>query len=147
MINQRVIVVGLVRNGEGKLLFCRMNSDRGVFPGEWGFPGGGIEKGERMEEALKREIREEIGIGIEAIEPAFFKDATYKKRLADGTSQWTYMIFLIFHCKACSINIQLNDEFIEYRWIGKGEEKDLLLNQETIDTLERIEAWKQAKML
>jgi nucleoside triphosphatase len=147
MINQRVIVVGLVWDKGGKLLFCRMNPDRGVFPGEWGFPGGGIEMGERMEEALRREIREEIGIEIEAIEPAFFKDATYNKRLADGTNQLTYMIFLIFHCRACSMEIHLNDEFCEYRWVKQGEERNLQLNEETIDTLEKIKAWKHAEMI
>ena len=43
---QRLIVVGLVWNKEGELLFCKMPPDRGVFPGQWEFPGGGIEAGE-----------------------------------------------------------------------------------------------------
>ncbi len=58
-IERRIIAVGLVWNREGKLLFCRMQPDRGVFPGQWGFPGGGIETGERMTDALRRELREE----------------------------------------------------------------------------------------
>ena len=54
----RTIVVGLVWNQHGELLFCRMDPDRGVFPGQWGFPGGGIEPGERMEDALDRGVLE-----------------------------------------------------------------------------------------
>lgn len=40
----------------------------GEFKGGWEFPGGKIEKGETHEEALKREIREELDTEIEVIE-------------------------------------------------------------------------------
>jgi nucleoside triphosphatase len=142
MINHRMIVVGLVWNRKGELLFCRMNPDRGVFPGAWGFPGGGIEPGEHMEDALHREIHEEVGIEIEAVKPAFFKDGTYTKRFLNGTLIETYMIFLLFHCKAVSESIQLNDEFVDYRWVSEDKVSNLELNQETIDTLGRIGAWR-----
>ena len=147
MINHRVIVVGLVWNSRGELLVCRMSPDRGVFPGAWGFPGGGIEPGERMEAALRREIREELGIEIDEIRPAFFKDATYEKRLADGSLQPTYMIFLLFHCKAVTDEIRLNDEFVEYRWVSEGEMRRLSLNPETLDTLKRIGPWGSALLV
>ncbi|MGH9906048.1 MAG: NUDIX domain-containing protein [Pyrinomonadaceae bacterium] len=44
----RVVVVPLIQNGLGEYLICRMPKDRGVFPSQWGLPGGGIEDGERM---------------------------------------------------------------------------------------------------
>jgi nucleoside triphosphatase len=82
-LDRRTIVVGLVWNRDGGLLFCRMDPERGVFPGQWGFPGGGIELGERMEDALRRELREELGIEVENVRPAFFKDCTHDKIFAD----------------------------------------------------------------
>jgi len=45
----RVIVVGIVQNELGEYLICKMPKGRGVFPDQWGLPGGGIEEGEMME--------------------------------------------------------------------------------------------------
>jgi len=134
----RTIAVGLVWNQKGELLFCRMKLDRGVFPGQWGFPGGGIEPGERIEEALRRELREELGIEVDHIRPAFFKDGVFDKRYADGTIQAMYLIFLVFNCQAMSEQIRLNEEFSEYRWASEAELPSMDLNEVTIDTLSRI---------
>jgi nucleoside triphosphatase len=141
----RTIVVGLVWNRQGELLFCRMSPDRGVFPGQWGFPGGGIEPGETMESALRRELSEELGIDVEDIRPAFFKDCLHGKTFADGTVQPVYMIFLLFHCTALQNELRLNDEFVAYRWVGEEEAGQLDLNEETVDTLERLGSWTSVR--
>ncbi|MEJ2153299.1 MAG: nucleoside triphosphatase NudI [Gemmatimonadota bacterium] len=140
-LDYRTIVVGLVWNHDGELLFCRMHPERGVFPGQWGFPGGGIEPGERMEDALRRELREELGIEVENIRPAFFKDCAHDKVFADGSTKPVYMIFLLFHCTAASDRLKLNDEFVEYRWVRENEVSAMHLNSETVDTLERLGSW------
>ena len=134
----RTIVVGLVRNGGGDLLLCRMSSDRGVFPGQWGLPGGGIEPGETMEQALRRELREELGIEIDDIRPAFFKDGKHQKTFPGGVSRDIYMIVLLFHCRAAEESLILNEEFAEYRWVTGSEARRLDLNEQTRDTLDRL---------
>jgi nucleoside triphosphatase len=121
-----------------------MKPDRGVFPGQWGFPGGGIKPGEQMTDALRRELREELGIEVDHIRPAFFKDGVFEKLSSDGTTQAMYLIFLVFHCQAMSELIHLNEEFSAYRWVSEAELPTLDLNEVTVDTLSRI-GWGRIK--
>ena len=96
-----------------------------------------------MLEALRRELREEIGIEVDQIRPAFFKDCLHSKQFPDGRSALIYMIFLLFHCRALSEELVLNDEFAQYRWVEETAVHDLELNSETKDTLKRLGGWKQ----
>lgn len=57
-------VVGALIERDGRYLVCqRLKQDR--FGSMWEFPGGKVEKGEDKEGALKREIKEELGIEIQ----------------------------------------------------------------------------------
>ena len=62
-----VAVAVLVRSDGAVLLAQRPVSK--VYPGYWEFPGGKIEPGEPLVDALRREIREELGIEIERAYP------------------------------------------------------------------------------
>ncbi|MBR4882302.1 MAG: (deoxy)nucleoside triphosphate pyrophosphohydrolase [Bacteroidales bacterium] len=72
----------------------------GEFKGWWEFPGGKTEDGESMEDALKREIREELGAEIKV------------GKLLD-TVEWDYPNFhLSMHCFVCTLlsrTLQLNE--------------------------------------
>ena len=67
------VVAGLVRDGD-RFLICQRpaHKARGLL-GE--FAGGKVEKGETGEQALKRELREELGIDVEVQEQV--ADVTY----------------------------------------------------------------------
>lgn len=57
------VVAAVVRRGDAILITRR--PDRAGRRGQWEFPGGKIEPGEAEPEALRREIREELGCAIE----------------------------------------------------------------------------------
>ena len=57
------VVVGIVLKGN-KFLVERRRLDEKVDPGIVCLPGGHVKAGESMEEALKREMREELGIEV-----------------------------------------------------------------------------------
>jgi nucleoside triphosphatase len=140
-ILHRTIVVGIIQNERGDTLICKKPPHRGVFPGQWGLPGGGIEAGERMEDALRREIREECGIEVRDIKPLFFTDGQVPKLYPDGSRREVYMIFLVFACRAAGNEIRLDPEFSEYAWVEPGAFKDYDLNSITIDTFQRM-GWR-----
>ena len=134
----RIIVVAVIQNSAGEYLICKKPSRRGVFPGQWAIPGGGIEPGERMLDALRREVREEVGLEIQAIQPLFFKDGEYPKLYPDGSRQDVYMIFLLFSCRAESEAVRLGEEFEEFAWVKDSDLGGYDLNEQTRDTFGRL---------
>jgi A/G-specific adenine glycosylase len=58
-----IVAAAVIRRGE-RVLIARRPS-QGLLGGMWEFPGGKLEAGEGFPEALKREIREELGVEIE----------------------------------------------------------------------------------
>jgi len=60
---RKLVVAALVRE-EGRILMSRRRHDQAM-PNLWEFPGGKVEPGEHPEAALVRELREEVGCGIE----------------------------------------------------------------------------------
>ena len=67
------IVCGIVFRGR-EILIARRPDDSHL-GGLWEFPGGKVETGETLEEALRRELREETGLAIE--EPGLFFEKTF----------------------------------------------------------------------
>lgn len=59
------IAVGVLANDRGEVLICQRPPHK-LYPGEWEFPGGKVEAGEKVEVALRRELREELGIQVRA---------------------------------------------------------------------------------
>nr|3N77_A Chain A, Nucleoside triphosphatase nudI [Salmonella enterica subsp. enterica serovar Typhimurium]3N77_B Chain B, Nucleoside triphosphatase nudI [Salmonella enterica subsp. enterica serovar Typhimurium] len=118
-MRQRTIVCPLIQN-DGCYLLCKMADNRGVFPGQWALSGGGVEPGERIEEALRREIREELGeqLILSDITPWTFRDDIRIKTYADGRQEEIYMIYLIFDCVSANRDICINDEFQDYAWVA-----------------------------
>ncbi|MFA5528713.1 MAG: (deoxy)nucleoside triphosphate pyrophosphohydrolase [Peptostreptococcales bacterium] len=61
---KRIEVVAAVLRKEGKI-FCAQRKDEGPLAKKWEFPGGKIETGETREEALVRELYEELNIQVQ----------------------------------------------------------------------------------
>jgi len=99
----------LIFNPAGKILLMKSHKwkDRYVIP------GGHIELGEKIEDALKREIKEETGLDVYDIEficfqEFIFDDAFWKKK---------HFIFFDFACKTNSKEVKLNSEGQEFAWV------------------------------
>ena len=64
LVSKQIHVVGAVITSDG-LVMCAQRGPDGNLPGLWEFPGGKIEPGETKQDALTREITEELGCSIE----------------------------------------------------------------------------------
>ena len=62
------VAVGVILNQHNKLLIAERPQHK-TKAGFWEFPGGKVEQGETVLEALKRELQEEIGIYIDSAIP------------------------------------------------------------------------------
>jgi 8-oxo-dGTP diphosphatase len=60
--------VGVLIDAQGRYLLTRRPVGK-VYAGHWEFPGGKVEPGETIEQALRRELHEELGITIGHAEP------------------------------------------------------------------------------
>lgn len=57
------VAVGVVREADGRILMTSRPSPK-VYAGWWEFPGGKLEEGETVEDALVRELSEELGLEL-----------------------------------------------------------------------------------
>lgn len=78
-----VIGVGGVIVDRGRTVLIR----RGTEPlrGEWSIPGGTIEIGETLEDAVRRELREETGLAVRVLELIELFDRIYMENAASST--------------------------------------------------------------
>lgn len=79
-MNPLQVAVGVVKNPEGKILISLRHADLHQ-GGLWEFPGGKIEEFETAEQALVRELKEEINITVTAATPLITVKHQYPDRL------------------------------------------------------------------
>lgn len=128
MVRYRPNVAALVMNPAGSLLIC----ERATVPGAWQFPQGGVDAGESIEQALFREVLEEVGLAPghyevvarrEGYRYLYPQDARGKKLRKHGNHGQEQTYFLC-HLKPNAPQVNVNQkprEFRAYRWILPAE--------------------------
>lgn len=94
----------------------------------WEFPGGKMEPGETQEEALKREIREELSTDISVDEFLCTVEYDYPK------------FHLVMHCYMCSLltdSLHLN-EHEAAKWLGREELTNVKWLPADVEVIERL---------
>ncbi len=91
-----------------------------------------------MEEALRREMKEEVGLEITDIKPLFFKDDTQLKHKDDRQPEEIYMVYLLFSCRAVGEVKIDNREFEAFAWVSVAQLEDYDLNVATRATFQKL---------
>ncbi|HUQ41001.1 MAG TPA: NUDIX hydrolase [Candidatus Limnocylindrales bacterium] len=88
---RRLTVIVACVDHDGRVLLVRQTG--GPYSGAWLLPGGGVDPGESLEQGITREMREETGCEIEALEPV----ATYE---VDESTQNFKALVHLFRARA-----------------------------------------------
>ena len=109
-------VKGIVER-DGKILVLKRSALDDHLPGVWETPGGGVDKEESPQEALKPEILEETGLVVTIGRP--FNVFTFRKDTGE------FKVGITFLCKYESGEVKLSEEHSEYRFIKPSEFAEL----------------------
>jgi ADP-ribose pyrophosphatase YjhB (NUDIX family) len=101
---------------DGRVLVARRN--RGPAYGIWTMPGGVVEAGETLTEALIREIREETAMTIEPVALAGHREVVVRD---DDKRVSRHFVIMCFAARWIEGEPQLNEELAEARWLKPGE--------------------------
>lgn len=128
IIKKTVHVVAAIIENEEKEIFCALRGPEMTLPNYWEFPGGKIEEGETKQEALKREILEELNCTIEVFE-----------HVEDTTYEYEKVIVRLetFMAKILSGRPELS-EHAEMKWISRKELKALNWAPADIPAIEKL---------
>ncbi|MDP4183553.1 MAG: NUDIX domain-containing protein [Bacteroidota bacterium] len=102
-------VSAIIFNPDNEILLCKSSK----WNNEYVIPGGHIETGERMEEALRREIKEETGLSIYDIRLIGLQECISSNKFHTDK----HFIFIDYTCRTDSKEVLLNDEAQEFIWI------------------------------
>lgn len=110
-INAASAVVAIIRNDKGELLFTRRKNE--PCAGTLDFPGGFVDLGERAENAVRREVKEELNLDISELR--FFMSMP-NRYLFGGIVYFT--LDLVFFCDYDNLsNLKADDDISEYLFI------------------------------
>lgn len=101
---------------DGKVLLVRRARKPAL--GAYTLPGGVVEAGETLSEAVAREVLEETGLVIAPVTLAGYREVI--TRATDGRAE-RHFVILCFASRWVSGEVVLNDELDDHRWIAPAE--------------------------
>jgi len=123
---QLAVSAGIFRDGKILLVRRAREPARGIYT----FPGGRVEFGESLTEAVAREIREETGLSIEIIGLIGYREA-----LPGRTGGHGHFVILPFAARWAGGEVALNDELDDARWLTPGSLAGLPVTQGLEETI------------
>lgn len=130
----------VVIDNDGKLLLGKRGHATSINSGLWESPGGGVEFGETLEAAARREAMEELGIEIEIVAPL---------QVVEFIKDDQHIIGPAFVCKIASGTPKIcePDKCEELGWFTVNEAKQLDLTEFAVKDIENYENWLRSNQL
>jgi 8-oxo-dGTP diphosphatase len=128
-----VVGVGALIFDESRILLV----ERGQHPlkGQWSLPGGGVETGESLEQAIIREVREETGLDVHPVEVG----AIFERILRDVNDAPEYHYVLIdFICEVIGGSLCAGHDSCCAKWFEISGLEQLNMTEGTLAVIRRV---------
>jgi 8-oxo-dGTP diphosphatase len=141
-----IIGVGAIVVDQGRVLLVQ----RGHEPskGKWSLPGGMLELGESLTQGVAREVKEETGLNVEAIELVELIDRIHKESGPSGQSVRYHYVIADYLCRVLGGTLQAASDADAARWVERAEwnsHSALALDPITVRVIEA--GWQRARAL
>jgi 8-oxo-dGTP pyrophosphatase MutT (NUDIX family) len=133
-MNTRVVASAIIELN-GKILLGKKGTGVGPYPDAWHFPGGGIKlEEESVEDAVRREVKEETGLDLARVEKVGFEEDFKPNK----HGEMTHYLFIIFKVRPTSVDFTPGDDLVELKWFPKEELSGLNMPEPSKKALKSI---------
>jgi len=124
------LVVSALIEDDGKILLIKRKKNK-FYAGFWGLPNGRVKPGERLEEAVEREVKEETSLKVEVLEPYHLTQEFHDDH---------HHIIIAFRARIIVGNLKAGSDAEDARWFSKDEILKLNLQPTAREQLKVISA-------
>ena len=133
-MKSRLIVAIIIKKGEKYLLGMKPNNTP-PYPNTWHLLGGGVNlEEEKLEHAIRREVREEAGVELSDIKRVSF-DEDYEP---NKHGEMTHYIFLVYEGEYKSGELKASDDIHKLKWFSQTELKKIPLTRPSIKLFKEL---------
>jgi len=121
----RVLLVNraIVLNSKKQILAIQRSAKDSWGPGKWELPGGKLEEGQDISNALEREVFEETSLVVMPISKISYYSSTILNQSTTTKKQYIGLLYieLVGIAKSQNENVKLSEEHDDYKWLSVDE--------------------------
>jgi nucleoside triphosphatase len=133
-----LVASAIIENDKGQILLAQAPN----WNNKWTMPGGHIDPGETISQAVIREVKEEVGLNVKFIDVIVWGELINSKDF----HRQAHFIYFDGYCKVTDEEVDLdNVEIKEYKWLSPEEALKLDLADSFPDTIQKFIEYKKNK--